>query len=116
MAARLNPEPAPPTLIDLRRISARDLDPLLREEIAVWRDDLEWDFDKSADLVRRFVDLRALSGHALLSHGKVVGYLYYVLEDNKGLVGDLYLTRPYRAMENEDLLLTAAIDSIMECA
>jgi len=116
MAARLNPEPAPPDLIDLRRVSARDLDPLLREEIAAWRDDLDWEFDKSADLVRRFVDLCALSGHALLVGGQLVGYLYYVLEENKGLVGDLFLTEAYRNLENEGLLLSAALDSIMECA
>jgi len=115
MAARLNPEPAPPDLVDLRRISARDLDPLLREEISVWHNDLDWDFEKSADLVRRFVDLRALNGYALLARGHVTGYLYYVLEDNKGLVGDLYLAGPYRSAANEDLLLGAAIDSIMEC-
>jgi ribosomal protein S18 acetylase RimI-like enzyme len=116
MAARLNPEPAPPDLIDLRRITARDLDPLMREEIAVWRSELDWEFEKSADLVRRFVDLRALSGHALLVGGKLAGYMYYVLEDNKGLVGDLYLAQAHRTAENEDLLLGAGIDSIMECA
>jgi len=116
MAARINPEPAPPDLIDLRQISARDLDPLLREEIAVWRSELDWEFEKSADLVRRFVDLRALSGHALMVHGRPAGYLYYVLEENKGLIGDLYLARPYRTRENEDLLLGAGIDSIRECA
>lgn len=116
MAARLNPDPAQPDLIDLRRVSARALDPLLREEIAAWRDDLDWEFDKSADLVRRFVDLRALSGHALLVRGEPVGYLYYVLEENKGLVGDLFLTEAYRSLENEDLLLSAALNSIMESA
>jgi ribosomal protein S18 acetylase RimI-like enzyme len=45
-----------------------------------------------------------------------VGYLYYVLEENKGLVGDLYLSRPFRNAANEDLLLGAGIDSLMECA
>jgi len=112
MAARLNPEPQP-DLIDLRRISARELDPLLREEVAAWRDELEWDFDKSADLVRRFVDLRALTGHALLVRGEPVGYLYYVLEDYKGLVGDLFVSAAYRTEENEDRLLGAALDAMM---
>lgn len=116
MAARLNPEPAAPDLIDLRRISARDLEALLREEISEWREGLDWEFEKSADLVRRFVDLRALSGHALLARGRPVGYLYYVLEENKGLVGDLYLSPPYRNAANEDLLLGAGVDSIMEAA
>jgi ribosomal protein S18 acetylase RimI-like enzyme len=116
MAARLNPDPAPPDLVDLRRISGRELDPLLREEVAAWRDGLDWDFDKSASLVRRFVDLRALSGHALLVEGQPVGYLYYVLEESKGLVGDIFLTAAHRSVENEDRLLEAAFDSMIESA
>ena len=71
MAARLNPEPAPPDLIDLRRISARELDPLLREEIAAWRADLDWEFDKSADLIlSTFID-EALQEESCISISSV---------------------------------------------
>src|SRR5207249_336753 len=51
MAARQHAAPYGPTeIIDLRRLGARDLEPLLQEESATWREQLEWDFDKSADL------------------------------------------------------------------
>jgi ribosomal protein S18 acetylase RimI-like enzyme len=114
MAARLYPAPSrPPVVVDLRRLSARDLEPLLEEETAAWRDQLEWDFDKSADLVRRFVDLRALNGSALIEDNAVAGYMYYVLEENKGLIGDLYVRRDLRTAERETLLLQAALEPIM---
>jgi ribosomal protein S18 acetylase RimI-like enzyme len=114
MAARLHPAPQRPIEIaDLRRLSARDLEPLLREESAVWREALEWDFEKSADLVRRFVDLRALHGSALLENGEVTGYLYYVLEDNKGLIGDLYVRNAFRSIERENQLLEWALAAII---
>src|SRR5450432_4188200 len=114
MAARLYPAPArPPVLVDLRRLSARDLEPLLEEETAAWRDELEWDFEKSAELVRRFVDLRALNGSALIEDNAVSGYMYYVLEENKGLIGDLYVRRDLRTAEREMLLLDAAMEPIM---
>ena len=89
MAARLHPAPDGPEVVDLRRLCARDLQPLLEEECSAWRKELEWDFDKSADLVRRFVDMSALNGTALVEDGDVVGYMYYVLEEDKGLIGDL---------------------------
>jgi ribosomal protein S18 acetylase RimI-like enzyme len=114
MAARLHP--APPTveeIVDLRRLSARDLETLLDEETATWRDELEWDFEKSADLVRRFVELRALNGSALVESGEVTGYVYYVLEENKGLVGDLYVRRDFRSVARENLLLDAALAPAM---
>jgi ribosomal protein S18 acetylase RimI-like enzyme len=116
MAARQHVAPTRPAeIIDLRRLTARDLEPLLAEEIATWRDDLSWDFEKSADLVRRFVDLRALNGVALLENGVLAGYLYYVLEDNKGLIGDLYVRRAYRSAERENRLLGSALDAMIAC-
>jgi ribosomal protein S18 acetylase RimI-like enzyme len=115
MASRLHfADLRPPDLVDLRTLNARDLEPLLTEEIAAWRDELEWQFDQSASLVRRFVDLRALNGSALLDHGQPTGYLYYVLEDNKALIGDLYLRRGYRTVEREDLLLRSALEAIVQ--
>jgi ribosomal protein S18 acetylase RimI-like enzyme len=114
MAARLYPAPARPVeLVDLRRISARDLEALLEEECAAWRHDLEWDFDKSADLVRRFVDMSALNGAALMLDDEVAGYMYYVLEEDKGLIGDLYVRRDLRNVEYENLLIEAALEPIM---
>jgi ribosomal protein S18 acetylase RimI-like enzyme len=113
MAARLEPAPIrPPELIDLRRLAARDLEDLLAEETEAWRSELEWDFEKSADLVRRFVDLRALNGYALIERGEVTGYLYYVLEENKGLIGDVYVRREFRDAGREMKLVSAALDSI----
>jgi len=114
MAARLEPAPLrPPEIVDLRRLAARDLEALLEEEVDAWRAELEWDFEKSAELVRRFVDLRALNGYALIEDGEVVGYLYYVLEDNKGLIGDLYVRHEYRTADRELRLLEAALQAIM---
>ena len=114
MAARLEATHSlsPLRLVDLRQVSAPQIEPLLVEENAAWRDQLEWDFDKSADLVRRFVDLRALNGYALLEGREVAGYVYYVLEEQKGLIGDLYVRRRSRTPERENLLLGSALETI----
>src|SRR5207302_3836998 len=113
MAARLHPAPVPEEIVDLRRLTSRDLNPLLQEECAAWMEELAWDFEKSADLVRRFVDMRALNGSALIEDDQVTGYMYWVLEDNKGLVGDLYVRRGLRTTERENLLLEAALEPMM---
>jgi ribosomal protein S18 acetylase RimI-like enzyme len=114
MAARLNIAPLrPPEIVDLRTLSARDLEPLLQEEMTAWRDALEWQFDQSAALVRRFVDLRALNGSALIEDGQAVGYVYYVLEEDKGLIGDLYVRSDYRSADRENQLLESAIEAIV---
>jgi ribosomal protein S18 acetylase RimI-like enzyme len=112
MAARLNPEPAP-QVVDLRRLTSRDLDPLLMEECREWVTELKWDFTKSADLVRRFTDMRALSGSALVEYGRITGYMYYVLEEDKGLIGDLYVSREFRDETREYLLMEAAVEPMI---
>jgi len=113
MAARIYPAlQTPAEIVDLRHLRARDLEPLLEEETAVWRDELDWDFSKSADLVRRFVDMRALSGAALLEDGEPAGYVYYVIEENKALIGDLYVRRALRTSQREDALLGRALEGI----
>jgi ribosomal protein S18 acetylase RimI-like enzyme len=112
MAARLNPEPVQ-QVVDLRRLTSRDLEPLLAEECGEWLAELEWNFSKSADLVRRFTDMRALSGSALVEYGRITGYMYYVLEDDKGLIGDLYVRREFRDPDREYLLMQAAIDPML---
>jgi ribosomal protein S18 acetylase RimI-like enzyme len=99
-------------LVDLRDVTAAYLEPLLQEEIEEWRTELDWDYRPSADLVRRFVDMRALTGFALPGKTDAAGYGYYVCEEGKGLIGGLYVGRRYRTVENENALLTAILDAV----
>jgi ribosomal protein S18 acetylase RimI-like enzyme len=117
--AALSDRPARPgfgELTDLREIPADRLDPLLEEEIATWRRDLDWDFRPSADLVRRFVELESLNGFALVQGtpggSRVAGYSYYVCEEGKGLIGDLYVRTAQRTVENENALIEAVLDAM----
>ncbi|MFB3825613.1 MAG: GNAT family N-acetyltransferase [Bryobacteraceae bacterium] len=110
MAARSHPAVE---LLDLRSLRAADLEDLLEEETAAWREELDWDFGKSAELVSRFVDLRALHGFALVEQGAVIGYTYFVYEDQKGLVGDIYVRRHARAPGREERLLQAALHGMI---
>ncbi|HYL37526.1 MAG TPA: GNAT family N-acetyltransferase [Bryobacteraceae bacterium] len=101
-------------IVDLRYLRSGDLDPLLDEETQVWQETLEWDFRASASLVRRFLDMQALNGYALLMNGHPVGYCYYVSEERKGLIGDLYLMKDFVSVESEERLLGAVIDCLVK--
>src|SRR5260370_29283729 len=97
-------------IVDLRHLRPGDLDPLLDEETEVWRDTLDWDFRGSAGLVRRFLDMQALNGYSLVMNGDPVGYCYFVSEERKGLIGDLYVMKEFVTVENEERLLSAVVD------
>lgn len=94
-----------PELMDLAELRIELIEPVLAEEEAAWRRLLDWDFRPSADLVRRFVNMQALSGAWLAWGGRAVGYAYYVAEDRKGLIGDLYVIDEFASLDAENRLL-----------
>src|ERR1700690_1871397 len=101
-------------VVELRHLRGGDLDLLLDEETQAWRDTLDWDFRGSAGLVGRFLEIQALNGYALLINGYPVGYCYFVAEERKGLIGDLYVMKDFLSVENEELLLTAVVQGLMK--
>jgi ribosomal protein S18 acetylase RimI-like enzyme len=113
MAALVDPVVSGPEIVDLRELSGRELDPLLLEESVEWQRELDWDFARSADLVHQFADIRALMGCALIDRGEVVGYGYSVLEDMKGLIGDVYVRPQWRHGNNEVRLFRSILDGIV---
>ena len=101
------------SLLDLRQMRPEFLAQLIEEETAEWRDKLDWDFRPSAELVRRFVGMQALNGHALCIREELAGYSYFVCEEHKGLIGDLYVRREFRSAETETRLLEATVRSML---
>ncbi len=101
-------------IVDLRQLRPGQLDALLDEETQVWSDTLDWDFRASANLVRRFLDMQALNGYALIGNTHPIGYCYYVSEEKKGLIGDLYVMQDFLSPENEQRLLGAVVDTLIK--
>jgi len=79
-------------IVDLRQLQSRALEGLFQEEARHWLEELHWDYRPSLDLVRKFIDSRALGGYAAFDNGRMTGYGFYVLEDHKGLIGGLYVS------------------------
>src|SRR5579871_3519459 len=105
-----------PHVVELRHVRSSDLNALLEEETRTWERKLDWDFRPSAGLVRRFVDVQALTGFSLLINGQIAGYSYFVCEERKGLIGDLYVMDNFASPENEAALLSAVLDSLLKTA
>jgi ribosomal protein S18 acetylase RimI-like enzyme len=79
-------------IVDLRQVRSRALEDLFAEEIVRWREELRWDYRPSVDLIRRFVDSRALGGYVATEGAQPIGYGFYVVEDHKGLIGGLFVS------------------------
>lgn len=101
------------TLLELRQLRPELLLPLLEEESETWQREMLWDFRPSSELVRRFIGMQALNGHALCVRDEVIGYSYFVCEEYKGLIGDLYVRNEFRSAETEARLLEATVRSLL---
>ena len=105
-----------PEIVELTSLLPGALDGLFQREIQIWERRFQWDFRPSADLLRRFVQMRSLYGYALVAGNEVVGYSYYVCEGKKGLIGDFYVREDYASTANELTLLGATVQGLMRTA
>src|SRR3982074_545678 len=78
-------------ILDLRHFSSGDLRPLLEDEIAMWGRQLSWDYATSAEMILRYMDAKILPGYAAIERGSICGYSFFVYEQNKGVIGDLFV-------------------------
>ncbi len=79
-------------IVDLRQTSVRQIEPLLEEEMRHWRDELHWDYRSALELIKRFLEAHALAGFVAFENGEAAGYSFYVLEEQKGLIGGLFVS------------------------
>jgi len=104
-------------ILDLRHFSSADLRPLLEEEIRLWAGLLCWDYSSSAEMILRYMDAKFLPGYAAVSRGQVFGYSFFVYENSKGVIGDLFVReREDRAEKQhvEHRLLTHVIETLQQ--
>ena len=92
-------------IVNLSDLNAQDLEPLLTRQTIEWQEKLDWDFHKSANLVRKLADARTLSGAALFNQGKIESYAYAGLDGHKGLLAEVY---------PESILFSALLEALIQ--
>src|SRR5271156_2743673 len=112
-------------ILDLRHFSSADLRPLLEDEISMWGRVLSWDYATSAEMILRYMDAKILPGYAAIERGSIFGYSFFVYEQNKGVIGDLFVRESVRESardgargsdrhEVEERLLTHVIETLQQ--
>src|SRR5271155_497195 len=99
-------------IVDLHQLHSRSLENLFREEVERWRDELHWDYRPSVELIKKFIDSRALGGYAAMEDGRPAGYGFYVLEDHKGLIGGLYVSSQFAQEAITKKLVTEMVTAL----
>ncbi|MBI4455244.1 MAG: GNAT family N-acetyltransferase [Acidobacteria bacterium] len=77
--------------IPLARADLLDLEILLDEEVALWREVLCWDYRKTARLIQQYAAAGLMPGVALRDGTKLVGYGYYLGREELGSIGGIFV-------------------------
>jgi len=104
-------------ILDLRHFSSADLRPLLEDEIQAWAKLLCWDYSGSAEMILRYMDAKFLPGYAAVSRGRVFGYSFFVYENSKGVIGDLFVSDGTNGADRQEVerrLLTHVIETLQQ--
>lgn len=99
-------------LVDLRQLNSRQLSPLLDEESRIWREELHWDYRVSIELIKKFLESHSLAGFAAIEENSATGYGFYVIEEHKGLLGDLFVSPAHSQVEVGELLLREIVEAL----
>lgn len=103
-------------ILDLRHFTSAELRPLLEEEARAWAKVLSWDYASSSEMILRYVDAKVLPGYAAVEHGRLRGYSFFVYEQNKGVIGDLFASAVLNGRSGiiEERLLSHVIETLQQ--
>ncbi|PYU96225.1 MAG: GNAT family N-acetyltransferase [Acidobacteria bacterium] len=100
-------------IVDIRHFEARDFASLLEAESRVWGADLRWDYTASARLISTCLEEKRLSGYALVKERRIEGYSFFFYEQEKALIGDLFVQSDGAGLEQALLLIRHVIETLL---
>jgi len=99
-------------IADLRKVDPRALDALMGEEAELWLERLGWDYRPTQSFLRGYIKRHMLPGFAVFEGSRAQGYLYIVLEGDRGIVGNVYVARERWGDGLEGRLAAAAAEAL----
>jgi ribosomal protein S18 acetylase RimI-like enzyme len=90
------------------------LEALFDEQCREWLALLRWDYTGPSRMIRQVVRQRDLTGFAAMSGSRTIGFAYYVVENERCTIGDIYVTKDWRGA-GVDRQMVAAILDALEC-
>ena len=76
-------------VVDLYTVTAPELEDLWQYEVRLWHDRLLWDVSGAFAALRRVVGRGGLPGKAVRVYDRTVGYTYYGIDGNLGVIAGL---------------------------
>lgn len=113
MASFVAPRSSPDLqIVDLSRVRPHELRSLWDREVRMWREKLDWDVAGAIAALERAVDRGGLSGKAVRCGGSTLGYAYYVVEGDRGVISGFVVSPTFRDPQLSAALLRGVVDDL----
>jgi ribosomal protein S18 acetylase RimI-like enzyme len=105
---------------DLKCIPINHLDgdlilPLMEEEEKVWMSDLRWDYSLVQQILLTLIKRKLLPGYiAVAGEKEPIGYTYFLVNQAKGIIGALFVSKTSQSQEAVEELLSLAITCLKD--
>jgi ribosomal protein S18 acetylase RimI-like enzyme len=87
---------------------------LMKEEENAWMQQLGWDYAPVREILESFMEQKLLPGYVAILEKKAAGYIYFLTNGNKGMLGNVYVKRSDHSEEISDALLSLGISGLRE--
>jgi ribosomal protein S18 acetylase RimI-like enzyme len=96
-------------VVDLCAVTVAELEDLWQYEMRLWHDRLFWDASGAFATLRRIMGRGGLPGKAVRVHGRTVGYAYYGIAGQLGVMAGLVVLPDWARSDIGETLLTETI-------
>ena len=99
-------------VIPLREADFSGLERLFDEQCAEWLKILRWDYRGPSGMIREVAKQRQLPGLAITAEDEIAGCAFWIVEQGKCSVGDIYVAPRWREAGTAKVLVTAMLDEL----
>jgi len=99
-------------VIPLAEADLSALERLFDEQCEEWLSLFKWDYSGPSRLIREVARHQELSGYVAVAGDQTVGFSFYVIEDYRCSIGDIYVSRDWRGHGADRQMARAIIDRL----
>ncbi len=100
--------------LPISRSDPEILIPLMDEEVKAWMSDLDWDYAPVRRILDSFIQQKLLPGYVALVDHEAVAYIYFLVNQAKGIIGAIYAARRRHSQQAVEELLSLSITSLRD--
>lgn len=101
-------------LENLSSVELPQVAPLLEDEVELWSRKLKWDYSATSEFLRNYIKTGLLPGVVLFDNNRPVGYAYFVVDDDRAIIGNIFVPEKFWGEGYEEFIATGLCSAIQQ--